>query len=131
MVEDYRSAYEVATERVWAKWYLQVGNKRWREDTASQEENSEGGHGGVEKEQEEIYDQDEQAEKRQKTRESEGYVQVRGTPKKIEAPRLGAEQEEVGAFSFDEAAWTDFGGEQEPLSTFQFADTGIPFRFKG
>lgn len=130
MAEDYRSAYEVATERVWAKWYLEVGNKREREGTAIQEEDSDG-HGGVEKEQKEIYDQDERAGKRQKKQESGGYVQLRGTHEESEAPRLGAEQEELGAFHFDEAAWTDFGREQGPSANFQFADTGMPFRFKG
>ena len=115
---------------MWAKWYLQVGNKRERVDTASQEENSDA-HDVVETEQEEIYGQDERAGKRQKTQEFEGYVQVRETHEETEAPRLGVEQEEVGALHFDEAAWTDFGGEQGPSANFQFADTGIPFRFKG
>ena len=44
---------------------------------------------------------------------------------------LQAEQENLGAFHFDEAAWTGFGGEQGPLATFQFADTGLALRFQG
>ena len=58
LAEDYRSAYEAAKARVEAKRILQAGNKREREDPASQEETSEDSDGGAEKKQEIIDDQD-------------------------------------------------------------------------
>lgn len=129
LVEDYRTAYEVAKARVESKWAMQEGKKREREDTASQVEDDEDGHDEAEKEQQEDYDHDDRAGKRQKTQKSEGLVQVEGTNNGNQY--LETEQEKIGAFHFDEADWTDFGGEQSPQATFQFADTGLPLRFKG
>lgn len=79
LVEDYRSAYEVAKARVEAKLALQEGKKREREDTASQEGNDEDGQDRAELEQREIYDHHDRAGKRQKTQDPGGYVQVEGT----------------------------------------------------
>ena len=76
-------------------------------------------------------DQDDRAGKRQKTRDARDQPELVGNEKENIAQHLGAEQEDVGAFRFDEAAWQDLGGEQGTSAIFRFADTGLALRFKG
>ena len=135
LAEDYRTAYEVAKARVEAKWLLQEDKKREREDIASEErinhDDDDGGEDTVEEEEQGKHDQDDRAGKRQKTQESGGHVRAEGTSNEAAARHLEAEQEDAGAFQFDEAAWQNFGGEQGVPATFHFADTGLGLRFKG
>lgn len=76
-----------------------------------------------------ICDQEHLAGKRQKIQEPGRYAQVEGTKHEAEARHV--EQEEIGAFHFDESAWKDLGGEQGAPTISNFADTGLALRFKG
>lgn len=131
LVEDYRSAYEVAKARVEARRLLQEAKKRERKDAAIEEYRDDDGDDRVKVEEQGDCDQEYRAGKRQKIHESGGYAQVEGTKDEAEAHHVGAEQEKVGALIFDEPAWQDLGGEQGAPPTFHFADTGLALRFKG
>ncbi|CAD6579093.1 MAG: hypothetical protein ASARMPRED_008953 [Alectoria sarmentosa] len=133
LAEDYRSAYEAAKARVEAKRTLQEDKKRERENTASEEKEDDNRDDRVEEEElgNHDRDQDDRAGKRQKTRDARDQPELVGNEKENIAQHLGAEQEDVGAFRFDEAAWQDLGGEQGTSAIFRFADTGLALRFKG
>ncbi len=127
MAEDYRSAYEVAKARVEARWLLQEGRKREREERAGEEGRDDDSDNPLEKEEQRNHDPG----KRQKTQEPKAYIQGKGIRNEAEAEHLRTEHEDVGAFHFAGAAWQDLGGEQGTPVTFQFADTSLAFRFRG
>lgn len=93
------------------------------------------GEDRVEEDDQRTHGQDDRAGKRQKIHRSGGSVQVEMASNEVkvqpEAQCFRAQQEDVGAFHFDKAAWQDLAKEQSPPATFQFADTGLAFRLKG
>lgn len=128
MAEDYRSAYEVAKARVEAKRGIRKGEKRERADTASHKEKDDE---RVEEEEQGKHDRDGRAGKRQRIEQPGDQDELDGKESENTARHLGAELEEVGAFPFDKAAWQDLGEQRGVHPTFQFADTGLAFRFRG
>lgn len=109
---------------------MQERKKREREDNAGEKEKG-SVEGWVEEEELGNYDEDDRAAKRQKIQGDRNQDAVIGQERKVTGQHLGEEEEDVGAFHFNEVGWKNLGGDQDAPVTFHFADTGLAFRFKG
>ena len=69
--------------------------------------------------------------KKRKTNLAEGCTAAVVRFSEAAAQHLDEDDEVVGAFRFDKAAWQDFGGQQGGPAPFQFADTSLAFRLRG
>lgn len=128
--EDAKANGKIKTPRI-----LQPGEKprikrRRKKAKRERDEKADEELSGGENE-EAVESEGERPGKKWKTDSAEGCTAIAVRLSEAAAQHLDEEDEGVGAFRFDKAAWLDFGGEQGGPAPFQFADTSLAFRFRG